>query len=981
MDTQSRSERFEVVNEIFADAFELQGEERARLLEARCAGDSALRDSVMLLLNQLECMAGFLDKPAVQRTETVRLEPGQLLAERFLILERVGMGGMGEVFRVDDQLSGETVALKTIRPELRDNPEVMARFRQEIRLARKVSSPAICRIFELFRSREGGGDLEFFTMQYLEGTTLAERIAAGPFAAQEALAVFTQIADGLEAAHKAGIIHRDLKPSNVILVPAPNGGTSAVITDFGLARLLDAGGPTGVHTVAGQILGSPDYMAPEQFEAVPLTPAADIFAAGVILFEMLAGKKPYPSEDILRAAVRRVTATPPAISSVTTGLPRHWDQVLAKALARSPEDRYQSVAEMKLDLEGHGTKDGLKLPSRRILIRGGISAVLLSSLYGVSRYIKWTPAIPQSPLIMLTPLTHSADDAMEAAALDWTLSSQLAQSAHVGILAKDKIQSTWQRMQGKPDKQLPALTDSKLARQIAMRNFANAAVFGSFSKAGDQRTLTLQLELMGSSPEHPAGKPFLKHFDASRAADLPSTGREAAVWIRETLGENAKSLSERNRAPEELTTPSWPAFQEYVAGNEAGMAKPDEAVLHLKTALQLDPDFALAAGRLGDILMANGKRDEALGYWSKAAENLQKRNLTDRESLRIRGLFAADAGLHEEAEQIFARWAMEYPGDPLPVFYRARSLDQLGHAEAAERCLKEVLRSDPQYVYRMTYAIFCLGHGRLKEAETIWKKLLGLESDAITAQTGMALALTLGDMQAMRDWLTKLRNSGVIGTSKSFVYQAFLDADQGRLTGAEEALLEGVQFDLQANSTLAASTTKRLQLARLLVAQQRSKAVELANAALKTEVSPSVRLAFGAVLAQAGESKLARKCLLADLPDWPIYKTGTDLLQVELAFAIGDFTSAMNFFQTVRAFQSKRVCPEPLLRAAVSARNSELTNGILNEAATQLGLYWLGDDYNVPGFVRRLVTAARTISHSGKFAAQQRILTPILGEI
>lgn len=279
-------------------------------------------------------------------------EPGTVLEERYEVVRLLGKGGMGEVYEVRDLELGENVALKTLLEGLADDSGMADRFRREVQLARKVSHPNVCRVFEYGRIRSGGGggrgEVLYLTMELLRGQTLAAALReSGRFSVPETLALLEQLAAGLDAAHRAGVIHRDLKSLNVFVEPV-EGGRRVVITDFGLARSslqrADKGGAT--LTAEGAVLGTPAYMAPEQVTGETTGPATDIYALGVVLFECLAGSRPFQGSTPMAVAVARLQGPPPPIRSLRPELPEAWEACLSKCLARRPEDRFATAADV-----------------------------------------------------------------------------------------------------------------------------------------------------------------------------------------------------------------------------------------------------------------------------------------------------------------------------------------------------------------------------------------------------------------------------------------------------------------------------------------------------------------------------------------------------------------------------------------------------------------------------------------------------------
>ncbi len=284
--------------------------------------------------------------PAPQST----FNEGDLILQRFRIIRMLGRGGMGEVYEAEDSEIGR-VALKTIRKDARSDGSLLRRFKQEVQLARMVTSPYVCRIYELFTLPADANRpaLAFLTMEFLEGATLADRIGhPDPLPWRTAEPIALQLCQGLEAIHSAGIVHRDFKSRNVMLT-THNGVARAVVMDLGLARRPETADKAEKErtplTLAGAIMGTPDYMAPEQFEGGKVSPATDIYAFGVVLYEMVTGKLPFEASTPMAAAVRRAKR-PPSASSIQPGLPRHWDTVIEKCLEYEPEQRFRSATEL-----------------------------------------------------------------------------------------------------------------------------------------------------------------------------------------------------------------------------------------------------------------------------------------------------------------------------------------------------------------------------------------------------------------------------------------------------------------------------------------------------------------------------------------------------------------------------------------------------------------------------------------------------------
>ncbi|MFY9824755.1 MAG: protein kinase, partial [Thermoanaerobaculia bacterium] len=277
-----------------------------------------------------------------------------LLAERFRIVRFLGHGGMGDVYEAEDLEVGGRVALKTVRAEIARLPGALERFAREIHLARKVTHPNVCRIFDISHHGHGEDRVTFLTMELLAGETLEARLQRdGPMRESEALPIVRQMAEGLAAAHRAGVVHRDFKPANVMLVPeeepGKEDGVRPVVTDFGLAHGAEPGG--GGLTMYGDILGTPSYMAPEQVTGGTVTPVTDVYALGVVLYEMVTGTVPFKGETALSTAVKRLKEPPPPPRLRAPGLDPAWEAAILRCLAVEPGDRFGGVREAVAALE------------------------------------------------------------------------------------------------------------------------------------------------------------------------------------------------------------------------------------------------------------------------------------------------------------------------------------------------------------------------------------------------------------------------------------------------------------------------------------------------------------------------------------------------------------------------------------------------------------------------------------------------------
>ena len=330
--------------------------------------------------------------PSSGEDDLPRLAPGERLAGRFEVLRFIARGGMGAVYEAEDVMLRARVALKLIRGRIATDATAMERFRREVLLARRVSHPNVCRVYELYDATTAGGvPIHFLTMELLEGETLSRRMAReGRLTTEKALPLVRQMCEGLAAAHAEGVIHRDFKSSNVLLVPRREGlseaGSSArvVITDFGIARAIEAHGEEkqdGPLTGGAAILGTPEYMAPEQVTGRPVTAATDVYALGVVLYEMVTGKLPFTGDTPLVSAARRLNESPPRPELEAPGLDRRWSATILRCLEREPERRFRSALEIPSALH-RGGRPAPRLSRVHVLTLAGLLAAL-----GVAGYV------------------------------------------------------------------------------------------------------------------------------------------------------------------------------------------------------------------------------------------------------------------------------------------------------------------------------------------------------------------------------------------------------------------------------------------------------------------------------------------------------------------------------------------------------------------------------------------------------------------
>jgi serine/threonine protein kinase len=381
-------QRWERLKTLFNEALERPWHERRAYVVEVCGEDLNLRSELFSLVELQAAQSPITQMISSEIERLVGsfaprvLASGDLIMDRFEIVRPLGSGGMGDVYEAKDRELQQTVALKMIRPEIVRNESILALFKREVQLARRISGPNICRIYELFvtRGEDGVVDGAFLTMELLDGITLADKLKEGPLAWREAYAIAMDICAGLAAMHKAGIIHRDLKSRNIMLANR-EGAQRAVLMDFGLAHQLPQSNSTAetALTIPGAVQGTPEYMAPEQLEGRDATAASDVYAMGVILYELATGKHPFASSNPLGAAVLRGKNLAPA-SSIKHEVPRRWDVAIRTCLQYEATQRYQSAHDLTRALSGNSPTAGV-LQNRWSGFLLGIVGSALIALY------------------------------------------------------------------------------------------------------------------------------------------------------------------------------------------------------------------------------------------------------------------------------------------------------------------------------------------------------------------------------------------------------------------------------------------------------------------------------------------------------------------------------------------------------------------------------------------------------------------------
>ncbi len=883
--------KWEQIKELFESALDCSPKRRKSFLVQLRQEDPAVAEQVAELLASYEKAGDFLVQPCClpsdffenMEAEQQRFFPSDVLCGRFRIVGLIGRGGMGEVYKAWDEELEDHVALKILRFEISTHELFTSRFRREIQLARRVTHPNVCRIFDSFKHAVGDGTyISVLSMELLQGQTLAEYLKAkGRLTAGEALPIAQQIIAGLGAIHAAGIIHRDLKPSNLVLVPGSaaattktadvdsqtsvssdgkgpiaspaldgtvssqasrpepisgaaktktaSGGlrraegansgmdrsasadwTNAVrtsfqikITDFGIAGRIPDGISQAAQTEVSKLMGTPDYMAPEQLEHARTSVQSDIYSLGLVLYEMATGVKPFAGAS----AWKRITTDPLPPRKLAHDLPENWNKTIACCLERNPEYRFQRSYAVVESLE-ESSASAVKVPPKPLRMRvrhAAKSKLVLISIFLMSavalfavflRSYPWKPKLPEGATVLFPEIVNITADQQLEAVTD-LLRNQLAQSPKFSLLERSQVNAQFQQMGKPPGTAMDEKTAQQTARDMAWRLRANLLLLGTLSRSSNGYQLKMIVE---ETPVKPDLDP--RHWEQSFAADnrdhVFDAVRAAGQWFRSLAEGRPLAKFQGEALPQATTTSSWEAllcFSQAERLKAAGQTQ--RAIDLLEESVQLDHDFSLAYMRLGDLYDSLGQEKKGFEHWQKALQTLSRRRVTQKEELRIRGLFAQDSGDFKTAEETFRTFEILYPHEYLASFYLASTLADEGRLEEALAEMKLAEQKQPDAYPPVAYeARLNLMLDKFDDAAKSIQHLRTMHRDGAADSIEVGMSLLLEDFPAALRVLDRLQASqDSFYRSKSYSLRAAFLRELGNNIAAIRALKEGISFD------------------------------------------------------------------------------------------------------------------------------------------------------------------------------------------
>jgi serine/threonine protein kinase/tetratricopeptide (TPR) repeat protein len=745
------------------------------------------------------------------------ISAGTILSH-YRIVSKLGAGGMSEVYLAEDTRLGRKVALKLLAEELTQDRGRLSRFDQEAYAASALNHPNIVTIYEM--GDEGGR--HFIATEFIDGVTLRKHLSGAPLDFSELLKIAIQIAEALEEAHAAGIIHRDIKPENIMIRRQGH----VKVLDFGLAKLTEASLPEDetdteavtralVQTAAGVVMGTSQYMSPEQARGKPIDARTDVWSLAVVLYEMAAGRQPFAGEtktDVIAAIAKR---DPLPIVRFAPNVPAEFEWIVMKALRKGVDERYQTIRELKSDLKKLKQRFEFQTELERSLgperLKGSLSVsgpgptateipaappILDTSSPGEAKTSDSAPSTAQTrassteyfvgeikrhktgvavialavvliavaiafvsfsrkgatltdkDTILLVDLNTTGDPVFDGT-LKQALAVQLGQSPFLNIFSEDRVREALKFMGRSPDERVTR----DVGREICRRQGLKAMLVGSIASLGNHYVITL--EAMNAQTGDAIGR---EQAEAENKEKVLHALGEAAMKLREKLGESLQSIQKFDAPIEQGTTSSLEAFKAFSLGVEEQLkGKYLEAIPFLKRATEIDPNFALAYARMASMYY-NGRQYDLAAEASQKAFELRDR-VSERERLYISaGYYDNVTGELERYLETLELWKRIYPRDALPPNNLAVKYNELGLFDKALEVAPDVIRLNPSSAsgYSLLAAAF-VGLNRFDKAKEIIGQAQAQKLETTPMRrTLYRIAFVQGDAKTMQqqiEWL------------------------------------------------------------------------------------------------------------------------------------------------------------------------------------------------------------------------------------
>ena len=833
------------------------------------------------------------------------LAVGTILARRYEILGVLGTGGMGSVYKAQDRELDRVVALKVIRPDLARNSGIVERFKQELRLSHKVTHRNVVRLYDL--SEDAG--MRFVTMELVAGHDLRSILEdRGKLPANEAVDIFQQVCFALEAAHGVGILHRDLKPQNVMREDATG---RVVVMDFGLARMMDSN--DGM-TQTGALVGTIDYMSPEQALGKELDQRSDIFALGLIGYEMLTGAMPFRAESMVASLLKRTQQRAVPLSDVDKNISGTLSNIISKCLEKDPANRYQSAEALDADLRAWQGTSGKKvsasstrlrmnrireLPWTRLSIVGvlivAIAAGIAWLVISRQQSAKSGAHVPVS--VLVADFENHTGDPVLSDTLEPMLGVALEGASFINSFSREDARKLALKLPNATKK-----LDEQSARLVAVNQSVNAVVTGEINLRGDEYNITaIALDAV-------TGKVLAKaDVTAANKQEILSDLPKLAAPIRKALGDRTPTSVQFEQVSGGFTAANLEAVHQDALGVEEQFAgKFQEAFDSFQKAVELDPKFARPYSGMAAMAQNLGRPGDAVKYMKMAMEHVDR--MTERERYRNRGLYYLTTGNWQSCVQEYTQLVARYPADRVGQNNLATCYTQLRNAPKALEAARHAVEIVPKGVGpRLNLAFISAFAGDFVASEKEARAALAISPKAAQAYLVLAEAeLGQGHIDNEEEAYRQLGTFGPLAASTASDGLADLAAYQGKYSEAARILSQGAASDMAAKMVDNAAR-KYVALGNIEeIEGKRAAALSDIEKALANSQSPQIQFLAANTYVDAGELGKAHKlattlssALTSESQAYgKIIEGEIDLQRKDSKGAISEITAANNLLDT-----------------------------------------------------------------------------------